>query len=111
MTVCIPAYQAAEFIERTLGCASAQTYAKQRILVSVDVSTDPTAEICRKRARDDPRIEVIAQPKRLGWAGNVNFLLDSVRSEFAFLYFHDDLIEPEYSARLIAAVKKIGKVE
>lgn len=106
MTVCIPAYQAAGFIERTLRCACEQTHAEQRILVSVDVSTDGTEEICRAWAREDPRVEVIAQPERLGWAGNVNFLLESVTSEFAFLYFHDDLIEPAYSARLVAALRE-----
>lgn len=106
-SLCIPAYQAAEFIERTLGCAASQTLADVRILVSIDRSDDDTEAICRRRAAGDPRIEVHAQDSRLGWAGNVNFLLDrAAETEFAFLYFHDDLIEPEYCERLVGALRE-----
>lgn len=105
VSACIPAYQAAEFIDRTLGCARAQTHEAVRIVVSIDVSDDATEEICRAHAGEDDRVEVIAQPERLGWAGNVNFLLDRAGTEFAFLYFHDDLIEPEYCERLLAALR------
>lgn len=106
VTVLIPAYEAAGFIDRTLGLARAQTYENQRILVSVDRSADETEEICRGHAGQDDRIEVVNQPERLGWAGNVNFLLDTVRSEFCFLYFHDDRIEPTYSERLLSALRR-----
>jgi hypothetical protein len=105
VTVCIPAWRAAAFIDRTMRCARNQTHDAQRITVSIDLSDDGTEEICRRHAREDDRVEVHAQRERLGWAGNVNFLLDSVRTEFAFLYFHDDLIEPTYTERLVAALR------
>lgn len=94
VNVCIPAYEAEEFIDRTLRCARAQTFEDIRILVSIDVSADDTEGVCRTHAAEDERVEVLAQPRRLGWAGNVNFLLERAGGEFAFLYFHDDLIEP-----------------
>jgi hypothetical protein len=104
VTVCIPAYQAAEFIDRTLDCARGQTHRELRILVSVDVSTDDTAEVCRRHAAGDDRVEVVEQSERLGWAGNVNFLLGAADSEFAFVYFHDDLIDERYCEALVAAL-------
>ena len=104
VSVCIPAYQAESFIDRTLHCAREQTYELQRIIVSIDASDDDTEEVCRSHAGDDHRIEVHAHTERLGWVDNVNFLLDSVRTEFAFIYFHDDLIEPTYSERLVEAL-------
>ncbi len=42
--------------------------------------------------------------QRLGWARNVNFLLDAVNSDFSFLYFHDDIIERAYTERLLGAL-------
>jgi hypothetical protein len=105
VTVCIPAYQAESFIDRTLRCARGQTYEAQRILVAIDRSDDATEEICRSHAREDDRVEVHPHPDRVGWLGNVNHLLDRVRSEFAFVYFHDDLIEPTYSERLVEALR------
>ena len=104
VSVCIPAYEAAAFIDRTLDCARRQTHARLRILVSVDASEDATEAICRRHAADDPRIEVVAQPRRLGWSENANHVLARVRTPFCFLYFHDDIIAPEYVARLREAL-------
>jgi len=106
VTVCIPAWQAAGFIDRTLRCARAQTHAAQRIAVSVDLSTDETEEICRSHAREDGRVVIYAQRERLGWTGNVNFLLERVRTEFACLYFHDDWIDSTYTERLVAVLRE-----
>ncbi len=100
VTVCIPAWQAEPFIERTLQCARAQTYPDVRILVSIDQGADRTVDICWEHAREDPRVEVIVQSHRLGWSRNANALLDRVETDFFFLYFHDDVIAPTYVERL-----------
>jgi glycosyltransferase involved in cell wall biosynthesis len=104
VTVCIPAFQAEAFIDRTLRCARAQTYQDLRIDVSVDRSTDRTEEICRGHAGEDPRVRVTAHAEPLGWVGNVNHLLDAATGELAFVYFHDDVIEPTYVERLAGAL-------
>lgn len=104
VTICIPAYQAAGFIDRTLRCAQGQTYRRLRILVTVDRSTDRTAHICRQFRKDDPRIEVVEHEERLGWCGNVNSLLERAETPFFFLYFHDDLILPQYCEQLREAL-------
>lgn len=100
VTICIPAFQAATFIDRTLRCAQGQTYGRVRILVAVDRSTDETARICRQFCKDDARIEVVEHEQRLGWCGNVNSLLERAETPFFFIYFHDDLILPQYCERL-----------
>jgi glycosyltransferase involved in cell wall biosynthesis len=106
VSVCIPAWRAAGFIDRTLRCAREQTHDSLRIVVSIDLSDDDTEEICRIHAGADGRVEVHTHRERLGWARNVNFLLDHVDTELAFLYFHDDIIEPTYTERLIGALGK-----
>jgi hypothetical protein len=104
VTVCIPAYQAEPFIDRTLDCARQQTFRNLRIVVSVDSSEDATAEFCRRHAARDDRIEVIEHAERLGWVGNTNAALDRVDTEFFFVYFHDDIIHPRYVEKLHAAL-------
>ena len=105
VSICIPAYQAEGFIERTLRFAAGQTLRDVRILVSIDNSTDRTEEICRGFAASDGRVEIITGPDRLGWGGNVNRLLDAVTTEFFFIYFHDDIILPQYAEMLLAALR------
>lgn len=106
VSLCIPAWRSEPFIARTLDCALAQTYPHTRILVSIDQCEDGTAELCHAYARADRRVEVFVQPERLGWARNVNFLLDKVVTDFYCLYFHDDLIEPGYVEQLLSALRR-----
>jgi glycosyltransferase involved in cell wall biosynthesis len=100
VTICIPTWQSEAFIARTLACARAQTHKNLRILVSVDQSTDGTEAICRHVAKEDPRLDIRVQKERLGWAQNTNFLLDQIDTEFCFLYFDDDVLEPAFTERL-----------
>jgi glycosyltransferase involved in cell wall biosynthesis len=104
VSVCIPAWQAEDFIGRTLTCAREQTHRRLRIIVSIDLSDDDTQSVCEEHARGDDRIEVHVHRERLGWARNVNFLLDQVETDFAFLYFHDDLIESTFTERLLGSL-------
>lgn len=106
VSILIPTYQAELFIDRTLTAARQQSHAELAILVSVDLSSDRTREIARAHRASDPRLQVYEQHERLGWAGNVNFLLERVRTPFSFIYFHDDLISPHYTERLLLALQE-----
>jgi glycosyltransferase involved in cell wall biosynthesis len=105
VSVLIPAYLAAGFIDRTLNFARGQTFDNLAIIVSVDAGNDNTADIARGYADTDARIEVYEHEERLGWAGNVNFLIENVETPFFFLYFHDDIILPQYIERLLLLLR------
>ena len=105
VTICVPAHMAAEFIGETLQAISAQTYRNIRVLISLDPSDDGTEVACRPFLAD-PRFTLIVQPTRLGWPGNVNYLLDQVRSNYFCTIFHDDLIEPGYITRLMRCLRR-----
>lgn len=96
VSVCIPTYQSESFIDRTLLCARNQTYKNLKIIVSVDLSSDNTVEICQRHAQQDQRIHIIVQKERLGWSQNANATLEAVDTDYFFLYFHDDIIKPDY---------------
>lgn len=102
----VPAYNAANFIAETLRSLAGQTYGNLRVIVSVDRSEDDTAAHCTAFARHDPRFTVIVQPERLGWVGNTNALLRLAADKYAFFMGHDDVVEPDYVARLAAALLK-----
>lgn len=105
VSILIPAYMAAAFIDRTMLFARGQTLRDVAIIVSIDACDDDTWQIVDRHAREDDRVVVHAHRKRLGWVGNVNFLLDQVRTPHAFLYFHDDILLPHYAERLHAALE------
>jgi hypothetical protein len=105
VSILIPAYAAEPFIDRTLLFARGQTHKDLSILVSVDKCEDQTHARGQRHADEDPRVRVFAQPSRLGWAGNVNFLLERVTTPFFFIYFHDDIILPQYTEKLLERLR------
>ena len=101
----VPTWNAAAFISRTLEALSAQTYPRLEILISDDASTDDTAELCARHAAEDARMRLIRQPRNLGWVGNVNALLAAAHGDYFLFAFQDDLPEPTYVERCVAALE------
>jgi glycosyltransferase involved in cell wall biosynthesis len=101
----LAAWQAEAFVERALASLAAQTWPDLEILISIDNSTDRTAEICRSFAARHGRTEVVVQDERLGWIGNVNWLLRRADADYLFIAGADDLIAPTYVERLFAAIE------
>ena len=105
VTVCVPVWNGASFVTETLECVRQQTHPDLRVLISVDYSDDDSVAVCRAFERD-PRFAVAVQPERLGWVGNVNWLLRRVDTPFGCIMPHDDLITPDYLERLLARLDR-----
>ena len=106
VVACMPAWNAAAFIEPVLESLAAQTYPNLHVLISVDLGDDGTAELCAKFAQRYPNFEVLAQPTRLGWIENSNVLIRRAAGEYLFFAFHDDPLFPTYVSRLVEALER-----
>lgn len=98
----VPAWNAEEFIERTLDSLAAQTFPNLKVLIFDDASTDATADICRRYVQQDDRFSLTVQPQNLGWLGNANALLQAGDATYLMFAFHDDELLPDYVARCVA---------
>jgi glycosyltransferase involved in cell wall biosynthesis len=101
----VPAWRASAFIAATLDALAAQRYENLEILISDDASPDDTAAICERYAARDARFRVIRQPRNLGWTRNANALLRAARGDCFLFAFQDDLPEPDYIERCVAALE------
>jgi glycosyltransferase involved in cell wall biosynthesis len=101
----VPAWNAAGFIQGTLEALSAQTHRNLDILVSVDLSTDDTADICESYRRIDSRVRVLRQGERLGFVGNTSRPLQAAQGDYFFWAWHDDILLPEYVSRLVPVLE------
>lgn len=100
VTVLVPAYRPDERLTRTLESLAAQTHRRVRVHVSVDHAPDhvlPPLPDLRK-------LSVVHQPQRLGWVGNVNALLATVRTPFFCIVAHDDALTAGYLAKAVQAL-------
>lgn len=99
LTVCVPAYRAGAFIARTVASVQAQEFGDWRLVIANDGGHDRAAFA---PFAGDARIEVRHEPERRGWVGNTNRLIRAVRTELFAVLPHDDVVAPEYYARMIA---------
>ena len=66
VVVAMPVYNGSATVEAAIASIQAQTFEEFRILVYDDCSTDDSAEVVRRLAERDPRIELIRGPRNLG---------------------------------------------
>lgn len=103
--ICVPVYNAAEFIKDTIESILAQDFTDFRLLISVDQSTDNSAALCRTFT-GDKRVELIEQTGRLGFVGNSNFLMRAVRAPYMKFVPHDDLMPKGLIGTLFAFMQE-----
>jgi len=105
VTIGMPVYNGAEFIERALAGLSQQTFRDFLVLVSDNVSTDGTWEILQRWAERDERIVLRRQPTNIGALPNFHDVLQQTDSEFFMWHAHDDWLAPNYLAELVACLE------
>lgn len=108
LTFCVPTWNGAPFLERTLAALLAVQGAALEVIVGDDASDDGSAELARAfaRRRDDARVQVHAFRERLGLAGNWNRTLRLARGDYVCLFGQDDLCRPDFAQRLVGRLER-----
>lgn len=108
VSVCIPTYNGATFLDRAIASLQRSTYPHLETIVSDDGSTDGTLDAIR--AAPLPNLRLF-QHDRSGLAANWNFCWQQARGTFVKFLFQDDEIAPDCIARLVAAATpRVGLV-
>ena len=101
VSVIVPAYNAADCLERALNSALAQTMADLEVIVVDDGSRDTTFEVaCRVAARDS-RVRVLRNEHNRGVAGSRNRAVKAGRGEWIAFLDADDVWFPERLERML----------
>jgi glycosyltransferase involved in cell wall biosynthesis len=95
VTLGVPVYRGERFIEETLRSIQSQTHANIEVIVSLD-GPDARAEALCAPFLSDPRFRLVVQPRRLGWVGNIAWLMSQVRTPWWCYQQQDDLLDPRY---------------
>jgi len=94
VTIGIPVFNGAEFLEAALDAACTQEWPELEILVADNASTDRSVEIAEARCRSDERVRLIRAEENRGAAWNFNRLVEQAKGEFFWWLPHDDVLEP-----------------
>lgn len=104
VSVVIPCYNSAGFVENTIRSALNQTYSDQEVICIDDGSTDSTLEVLRSFEEENDDLVVRTQENQ-GICGARNAGLAMATGEYIAFLDHDDILDArklEHQAELIA---------
>ncbi len=105
ISVIIPAYNAENFIAKTLLSVLSQTYQNIEILVVNDGSTDTTAEIVTSFTQKDSRV-ILLQQSNTGVAAARNLAIAKARGEYIAPIDADDIWYPQNLEKQVESLIK-----
>lgn len=95
ISVILPIYNAAEYLEKCLQSLVNQTYPNLQIILINDGSTDHSAQIAQEFAATDPRIEYYEQSNK-GQSAARNLGLQFAKGEYISFVDSDDYIDADF---------------
>lgn len=94
VSVCIPVYNGAQYVERAVESVLRQAMGDWELVICDNASTDGTADRCRRFR--DPRVRYLFSPEHTGQAGNFNRCLAAATGEFITMLHADDCLLPGF---------------
>ena len=110
VSVIVPAYNIAGYIERGLDSALAQTMSDLEVIVVDDASSDATFEVANSVAARDARVRVLRNKSNSGVSASRNRAMHAARGEWIALLDGDDVWLPERLQRMMAYADNVDVI-
>ena len=104
VSIGMPVYNGARYIEAALESLLGQTHRDFELIIADNGSTDATPSICEAAAARDERIRFVRYEENRGAVWNFNHLAELARGEFFKWAAHDDVCDPTWLERCVAAL-------
>jgi len=113
VSVIVPCYNYGHFLEQCVASVLAQRGVETTVLVIDDCSTDDSADVARRVAERDHRVEFCTHSANVGLMATINEGLNWVRGDYIVCLDADDLLAPgalERAAVVMAKHPNVGMV-
>ena len=104
VSVIIPAYNTAQYIQQAIASLLNQTLENLEVVVVDDCSTDNTVEVVQ--SFDDPRLRLLLNSQNLGAGGARNRALRAATGKWVAVLDSDDWYAPERLSRLVEVAEQ-----
>lgn len=109
ITVVLPVYNGASYLDKTLDALKGQDFDDFEVLCIDDCSTDESARIIQAHARADDRLVYIRPERNLGSAAKaINFIRKQALGKRFVYSSQDDLFSPDWLSQLYARAISSG---
>ncbi|MCX9156867.1 glycosyltransferase [Niveibacterium sp. 24ML] len=95
VSICIPTYNGARYLEASIQSALNQSYRDLEILIVDDCSKDETVDVAKRFAARDKRVRFVQNKRNLGLVGNWNRCIELATGAWIKFLFQDDLLQAE----------------
>lgn len=109
ISICIPTYNQADYLEKAVRSAYKQSLTPMEIIVSDDCSTDHTPEVLKRLMEEIPILKMVRQPENLGIAKNTDACLRLAKGTYVTRLDSDDYITPLYAEKLCGLLQEYPK--
>jgi glycosyltransferase involved in cell wall biosynthesis len=104
VSVCIPAFNAAHFIEESLSSILAQTYHRLEVVVVDDASTDATRAVVARF--DDPRVRCVRNAANVGAFATTCRAVSLANGQLVAIYHADDVYDRTIVEKEVGSLKR-----
>ncbi|PZP40956.1 MAG: hypothetical protein DI598_18825 [Pseudopedobacter saltans] len=111
LTVIMPAYNAALYIEETLNSFINQNFKDWKLIVFDDASTDNTTTIVQNWVNKDSRIQLIKNEKNLQVAKTMNLGIKMVESPYFARVDSDDVLLSNHFEKIISFLESNSEID
>ena len=101
VTIAIPLFRSAPFVENIIANLTATQYPNLEILISDRHMADDALTMLKDRLGAQPHIRFIEARDEMDWIAHHNFLLSEARGEYFTWMPHDDQFPEHFIARLV----------
>ena len=105
VSVGMPVYNGANFIEEALDSILDQTYSDFEVIICDNASTDRTPVICKSYSARDERIKYHRNDRNMGGANNFNRTFELSSGIYFKWAAHDDVIAEDFLAKCIEVLE------
>jgi glycosyltransferase involved in cell wall biosynthesis len=102
-SICIPNFNYAHYLSQTLESILSQGEAEFEIRIRDNQSTDDSVAVVR--AMEDPRIEILVNPRNVGFAPNLDLVVGMASRDWVILLSSDDVMRPSALATYRAMIE------
>ena len=96
VSVCIPTYNRAKTLEKTVNAVINNGYENLEIVISDNASTDETQIVCGKFSAKDKRVIYFRHPENQGPTKNFQFAREQANGKYFLWQGDDDFLGPDY---------------
>ena len=107
VSIIVPVYNAEKYLDRCISSLVNQTLKDLEIILVDDDPRDGSLEVCKKAAREDPRIQVLHKVNE-GVGKARNAALAIAKGEYIGFVDADDFVEPDMYRTLVEKAERYG---